>query len=122
MVADSLFSMDKIGARPSMDPQRTVSGPHWRIGIITDRLIRFEWSDTDEFVDDATQIVLNRSFGDTPKFRVTRRDGRVLIDTDAVRITYDEKPFSRAAPPVHSTRSTVLLNWTKASQHSTGGL
>lgn len=95
MVADSLFSMDKIGARSSMDPQRTVSGPHWRIGIITDRLIRFEWSDTDEFVDDATQIVLNRSFGDTPKFRVTRRDGRVLIDTDAVRITYDEKPFSR---------------------------
>ena len=36
-------------ARPKMRESSVLQGDHWRIGILTESLIRFEWSDSGEF-------------------------------------------------------------------------
>nr|WP_240541776.1 TIM-barrel domain-containing protein [Bifidobacterium simiarum] len=66
MVDRSLFSMSTLNAHPLMNPRTTLggeaAGKHWRIGIITESLIRFEWSDSGRFVDNPTQMAFNRDF------------------------------------------------------------
>ncbi len=68
---------------------------YWRIGILTESLIRFEWSDSGEFEDNLTQMVVNRDFGADPQSTVTHRDGLLIVDTPALYVTYDGKPFSK---------------------------
>ena len=81
-------------ARPNMREASILQGEHWRIGFLTESLIRFEWSDSGEFEDNLTQMVVNRDFGADPQFTVTHRDGLLIVDTPALYVTYDGKPFS----------------------------
>lgn len=105
MVQAGLFSMEAMGARPRMNPECTVVGQGWRIGILTDRLVRFEWSDDGVFVDDATPFAIDRWF-DPPPFTVRKgREGSVSIETDQLVIDYDGKAFSREGLSVHLKRS-----------------
>ena len=85
----------RLDATPAMRADNVVSGEHWRIGLITDSLVRFEWSDSGVFENRPTQTVLNRDFGSPVERRVTERDGRVIIDTAALTIVYDQQPFSK---------------------------
>ena len=82
-------------ARPKMRESSVLQGDHWRIGILTESLIRFEWSDSGEFEDNLTQMVVNRDCGADPQFTVTHRDGLLIVDTPALYVTYDGKPFSK---------------------------
>lgn len=82
-------------ARPNMREASILQGEHWRIGVLTESLIRFEWSDSGEFEDNLTQMVVNRDFGADPQFTVTHRDGLLIVDTPALYVTYDGKPFSK---------------------------
>ena len=52
----------RLDATPAMRADNVVSGEHWRIGLITDSLVRFEWSDSGVFENRPTQTVLNRDF------------------------------------------------------------
>ena len=72
-----------------------LQGKHWRIGILTESLIRLEWSDSGEFEDRLTQMAVNRDFGADPEFTVTHRNGLLIVDTPALYLTYDGKPFSK---------------------------
>ena len=72
-----------------------LQGEHWRIGILTESLIRLEWSDSGEFEDRLTQMAVNRDFGADPEFTVTHRNGLLIVDTPALYLTYDGKPFSK---------------------------
>ena len=85
----------RVAGNPIMRADGVVGGDHWRIGIITDSLIRFEWSDTGVFEDRSTQTVINRDFGETPAYRTVERDGRIIIETAALTIAYDRQPFSK---------------------------
>ncbi|PST48552.1 alpha-glucosidase [Bifidobacterium callitrichos] len=78
-----------------MNPASVVQGDRWRIGVITESLIRLEWSDDGRFEDRATQMVVNRDWDVSPRFTETRRDGLLIVDTPALRLTYDMRPFSR---------------------------
>ena len=91
----TVFSDYVRKARPNMREASTLQGEHWRIGILTESLIRFEWSDSGKFEDNLTQMVVNRDFGADPQFTVTHRDGLLIVDTPALHITYDGKPFSK---------------------------
>ena len=61
----------RLDATPAMRADNVVSGEHWRIGLITDSLVRFEWSDSGVFENRPTQTVLNRDFG-SPVERIPR--------------------------------------------------
>ena len=72
-----------------------LQGKHWRIGILTESLIRLEWSDSGEFEDRLTQMAVNRDFGADPEFTVTHRNGLLIVDTPALYLTYDANRSAR---------------------------
>ncbi|MBW3091912.1 alpha-glucosidase [Bifidobacterium sp. 82T10] len=95
MVDAARFTAESQAGNPRMNPQCVVQGDRWRIGILTDSLVRLEWSDSGAFVDDRTQTVVNRDFGSVPRFDVRRdADGWIDIETDHLRISYNGEPFS----------------------------
>ncbi|MDO5496077.1 MAG: glycoside hydrolase family 31 protein, partial [bacterium] len=62
--------------------------------VLTPRLLRLEYSETGEFVDQPTQVVTNREFP-LPEFtHETLEDGTLQITTDFLRLRYDSRPFS----------------------------
>ena len=77
------------------NPACVVAGDKWRFSVLTDRMIRMEYSETGEFVDSQTQIVLNRSFP-LPEFTVEDKGATLQIATKYLLLTYDKKTFSPA--------------------------
>ncbi|MGR1196427.1 TIM-barrel domain-containing protein [Alloscardovia omnicolens] len=80
---------------PVMDSQRVIAGDKWRIGVITNSLLRFEWSESGVFEDKPTQVVVNRNIDDDVTINVTERDGLLIIDTGELYVTYNKQPFSK---------------------------
>lgn len=99
--------------RPNMNAAATLQGECWRIGILSESLLRLEWSDSGEFEDNATQMAFNRDFGgETPLFTVDERDGLLIVETDALRLTYDRKPFTKEG-------LSIVVKGVPRSQHNT---
>ena len=61
----------KLESRPSCNPENVIQGEKYRISILTEQLVRFEYSEDGVFEDRATQVVLNRDF---PKVEYTVKD------------------------------------------------
>lgn len=71
-----------------------VGGKKYRITVLTERMVRIEYSSRGEFVDQQTQTVLNRSFP-VPEYRVADRGSSVEVSTGYLIVTYEkDKPFS----------------------------
>ena len=85
------------GMHPAMSPTTTLQGEHWRIGLITESLIRLEWSDSGEFENRATLMAVDRAFlpSGAVDYTTGERDGMLVVETPALRLTYDRKPFSK---------------------------
>ena len=68
-------------------PEATIQGERYRITVLTERLLRLEYSPTGQFNNYATQFVTNRNFS-VPKY-VKKEDDRALeIDTDYFTLSY----------------------------------
>ncbi len=76
------------------DPLAVVQGEHYRFSVLSDMVIRMEYSPAGRFVDAQTQIVLNRKFP-VPEFHVNEREDKLEIITKYLVVTYDKKPFSK---------------------------
>ncbi len=72
-----------------------ITGNNYRITVLTDRLIRLEYSENGQFVDLPTQVVTNREF-DEVSFETSRSEEGITIDTGKLLLFYDEKEFSMA--------------------------
>ncbi len=85
------------GMHPVMNPVTTLQGDRWRIGLITESLIRLEWSDSGVFEDNASLMAVDRAFrpAGSVEFTTSERDGLLVVETSALRLTYDRKPFSK---------------------------
>lgn len=94
-MTDNVFVNYVRNAHPQMRETAVLQGDHWRIGILTESLIRLEWSDSGNFEDNLTQMVVNRDFGTEPQFTVTHRNGLLIVDTPSLYLAYDGKPFSK---------------------------
>lgn len=81
----------KVGGIPLKENQ--ICGKKYRITLLTECLIRFEYDIDGEFEDRATQMVFFRDF---PKveYRVTKTEDGIEIHTDKLHVIYDEKKFS----------------------------
>jgi alpha-glucosidase (family GH31 glycosyl hydrolase) len=73
--------------QPKADPQATVVEGGARFTILTPRLLRMEWSNSKEFVDDASLVVINRKLP-LPSFRTERQNGWLVIRTSEVELRY----------------------------------
>jgi alpha-glucosidase (family GH31 glycosyl hydrolase) len=96
-----------------MDARRVVSGEHWRIGVLTDYLVRFEWSDSGRFVDDPTQVVVNRDFAADSGLPDIHDLGEWLeIRTQALTIRFNKRRFSAEGLWVSSRPlDGISVNW-----------
>ncbi|WP_026511375.1 glycoside hydrolase family 31 protein [Butyrivibrio sp. LC3010] len=79
-----------ITRHPVSKPENVICQGNYRITILTERLIRFEYSKDQVFEDRATQVVLNRDF---PKvsFSLNKTSERIEIKTRYLHLYYDEK-------------------------------
>lgn len=80
---------------PKSDNDITVCGDKWRITVLTERLLRLEYSESGEFEDRATRLAANRNF-EKPPFEKYEENGILHIVTSYLHLTYDKKPFSKA--------------------------
>jgi len=88
-----LFAMSD-GRPASAHPDAVVAGPTYRFTVLTSRLIRMEWNERGEFVDERSQSVVSRDFP-VPDFTVVELPGGGLeILTAYVRLRYDGGEFS----------------------------
>lgn len=78
----------QIDATPVADPQAVVQHGNYRFTLLTNRLIRIEYSPTAEFVDAPSQIVWYRR-QPVPAFTLTDAGDSVIIGTDALALTCD---------------------------------
>ena len=87
--------MDKIyrlPARPEAREANVVKGDKYRITVLTEGLLRLEYSEDGIFEDRATQTVLNRDFAETA-FEVKETEEELIIVTKRLRLTYNRKAF-----------------------------
>lgn len=79
---------------PQCRPEAIVAGDKYRFTVLTDRLIRMEYSESGVFEDRATQTVINR-VTDTPEFRVRESSGTLKISTAGMELTYHGGTFTK---------------------------
>lgn len=79
-----------------MESKKIIQGINYRFTIITNQLIRMEYSETGEFVDELTKFAQNRDF-DIPKFRVVEKGNMLEIITEYIHLYYvKEKKFTNS--------------------------
>ena len=86
--------MDKLKLTPKSKKEAIVQGDKWRFTVLTENLIRLEYSEEGQFEDRATQTVINRDF-DVPKYNVKDSEEKIVISTSTFTLTYYKKPFSK---------------------------
>ena len=110
----------KVDLTKSKTPNAYVfRGKKYRISILSDTLIRFEYSETGSFNDYPTFFASNRSFG-KPKITVEEDNALLIIRNERFVIEYHkEKPFvgSKINPEVNLKVITTGTNKTWYFNH-----
>lgn len=75
------------GTDPKANPQAEVLCGNARFTVLTDRIIRMEWSEDGVFEDRASLAIINRNLS-VPKFSVTRQGAKTIISTSSVKLEY----------------------------------
>lgn len=79
----------KWEVRPLALPENIVKGKKYRFTLLTNRLIRMEYSENGCFEDRASQLAFYRDFPKTD-FTAERNDGLLTIETDELVLKYKE--------------------------------
>ena len=95
-------------------PNCIFKGQKYRITILSDVLIRFEYSETGKFNDYPTIQVINRKFENEPKFIVKQDEKFLNIQNDYFILEYSkEKPFEASKLVPDSNLRVSLINTDK---------
>ncbi len=89
----SIYDLSMFDMHPMANESFVVQGDKYRITVLTEQLLRLEYSEDGIFEDRATRLAFNRSF-DTPEFETYFEDGILHVVTKHLHLRYDEKPFS----------------------------
>ena len=83
----------KLKVRPKVIKENIVRGDKYRISLLTEGLVRLEYSEAGIFEDRATQFALYRDFPKT-NFRVVKTLDGIEIHTSRIHLIYNEEAFS----------------------------
>ncbi len=89
----SIYDLSMFTIRPKAEKRFTVVGEKYRITVLTEQMLRLEYSEDGLFEDRATRLAFDRAF-DTPHFETYREDGLLHVVTKHLHLRYDEKRFS----------------------------
>ncbi|KAF3904059.1 Alpha-xylosidase [Dactylellina cionopaga] len=101
------MSAYKLEGDPIPDASVVVVGQQYRFTVLTDRLVRYEWSPDGKFEDRASTFAINRKLP-VPEFRVLEAEQELEIITPYFHLIYDKKGFSPNGLTV-TFRSKVTL-------------
>ena len=88
-------------------------GEKYRITLLSERLIRFEYSEEGIFYDGLTERVINRNFI-TPEYQVKEDNKYLEISTKYFKLTYaKEKPFAASKMAPDANLKVLLQNTDK---------
>jgi alpha-glucosidase (family GH31 glycosyl hydrolase) len=101
----------RIQTEPIADPSAIVQSQHARFTVLTDRLIRLEYSPTGEFEDHASQAFWFRK-QPVPQFNLKKTGEQIEIETEYLHLTYrdDASGFNRRS-------LTILVKSTGVEWH-----
>ena len=74
-------------SRCKSDSKAVIKGIKYRVSVITERVVRLEYSPNGVFVDEPTQIILNRNLG-LPEFTVRQDSTFLEITTRYFHLSY----------------------------------
>lgn len=83
----------KIQTHPAALAGNIIQGEHYRITVLTSRLLRLEYSEDGVFNDAATQTVLNRDFPETT-YQLKETEDELQLMTEHLQLNYDRKQFT----------------------------
>lgn len=83
----------KVETRPAALAANMITGEKYRITLLTEGLIRLEYSEDGVFEDRPTQMVFFRDFPETDYRVISDGDG-IEIHTSRIHLIYNEKEFS----------------------------
>ncbi len=89
----SIYDLCMFEMNPKADEKFVIKGERYRITVLTEQMLRLEYSEDGVFEDRATRLAFNRSFAQ-PEYTTYYEDGFLHVDTKHLRLIYDEKPFS----------------------------
>ena len=95
----------KLPVRPAADSRNIIQGENYRITMLTEGLVRLEYSEDGIFEDRATQTVINRDFP-AVDYQVKETPEELEILTWRFRLTYDKKEFNPRGLRIHVTGNT----------------
>lgn len=84
----------RIDTHPLALEENQVKGEKYRITVLTEGLVRLEYSEDGIFEDRATQVVLNRDFPQAD-YRILHTPDGIEIHTRRFQLIYNEKEFSK---------------------------
>lgn len=84
-------------------------GDCYRVTVLTDRLIRFEYSKEKTFVDMASHTVWFRNFAPIP-FSVKEIKDNIVVETDAVKFFINKKKAKPYCVQIKSSGKTIKCN------------
>ena len=94
-------------------PTAVHKGDFYRITVLTDRLVRLEYSVSGNFVDNLTDLVSNRNFP-VPSYTFEEDDKYMVITTKYFSLQYmKEKPFKGPSFAPDTNLKVKLLNTDK---------
>ena len=91
------------------EPKAIYKGTNYRITIITERVVRLEYSPEGKFVDEPTQLIQKRNLG-YPEFKVNQDTNFIEITTKYFKLTYVKRqPFSGTkVDPMKNLKITLM--------------
>lgn len=87
------------------NPDSILTGNNYRISVLTERLVRIEYSKNGLFIDAPTQLVLCRNFP-VPKFDVNEDSKYIELKTEYFKLTYKKNnPITSSSLKIQPTSS-----------------
>src|SRR6185437_2646130 len=94
---------------PVADPRAIVTFGHARFTVLTPELIRMEWASDNHFEDRPSLVFLNRRLP-VPRFNHLIENGRLIIQTAAVRLVYSPDEGAKTNRDGRFTPENLTVN------------
>ena len=106
----------KVGKNAVANEKAVIKGDKYRITILTERLVRFEYNENGIFEDRATEQVFNRKL-EIPKFEVMEDASLLTVVTEYFKIYYlKNQPFKGSVVSPSSNLKVELLEQLDSSK------
>lgn len=94
-----------------MNNTNIIQGQKYRFTVLSEILIRMEYSETGEFLDECTELARNRNFS-MPKFKIEQDERFLVIETNYFRLEYAKEKSFGGTKLVPEQNLKVLLKGT----------